>query len=436
MQKEKISFSTATSLVIANMIGTGVFTSLGFQVLDIKTGFAILVLWIIGGVISLCGALAYGEIGSTFPRSGGEYNYLSQIYHPVAGFLSGWVSATVGFAAPVALAAMALGTYSSKVFPDLNPTVLAISVVAALTLIHSINLKVGSAFQRVFTYAKVFVIVLFLLAGFFYIPEHEFSFLPQDLSVTEIFSAPFAVSLIYVSYAYSGWNAASYIAGELDNPQKTLPKSLFIGTFVVMIIYVLLNFIFLYSVPIEELGGVIEVGYLSANKIFGPRIGNFMGLVISFLLVSSISAMIMAGPRIINAMGEDMYMLRFFAKKNKNNIPYIAILVQSLITLILILTSQFESVLTFVGFTLNLFTFFTVMGVFIIRKRKLGIEGGYKTWGYPVTPIIFLALNAWMLFFVITNKTKESLFGLLILVIGLGIYQIGKNYEKKNPESH
>ena len=434
MQKGKIGFSTAISLVIANMIGTGVFTSLGFQVLDIKTGFAILCLWFIGGLISLCGALVYGEIGSAFPRSGGEYNYLSQIYHPIAGFLSGWVSATVGFAAPVALAAMALGTYSSKVFPNINPSILAISVVAVLTLIHSINLRLGSAFQRVFTYAKVFVIALFLLAGFFYIPEHEFSFLPQANTLKEIFSAPFAVSLIYVSYAYSGWNAASYIAGELDNPQKTLPRSLFIGTFVVMVIYVLLNFIFLYSVPINELGGVIEVGYLSANKIFGLRIGNFMGLVISFLLVSSISAMIMAGPRIINAMGEDMHMLRFFAKKNKNNIPYIAILVQSLITIVLILTSKFESVLTFVGFTLNLFTFFTVLGIFIIRRKKLGQQVTYKTWGYPVTPFLFLALNAWMLFFVFTSKTTESLFGLLILAVGAIIYYLGKNYEKRKPQ--
>ena len=429
MEKGKIGFSTATSLVIANMIGTGVFTSLGFQVLDIKSGFAILFLWFIGGIISLCGALVYGEIGSAFPRSGGEYNYLSQLYHPVAGFLSGWVSATVGFAAPVALAAMALGKYSAKVFPDINPTLLAISVVAVLTLIHSVNLKLGSAFQRLFTYAKVIVIALFLLAGAFYIPEHDMSFMPGTASIKEIFSAPFAVCLIYVSYAYSGWNAASYIAGELDNPQRTLPRSLFIGTFVVMIIYVLLNFIFLYSVPINELGGVLEVGYLSANKIFGLRIGNFMGLVISFLLVSSISAMIMAGPRIINAMGEDMHMLRFFAKKNKNNIPYVAIVVQSLITLLLILTSKFESVLTFVGFILNLFTFFTVFGIFIIRKNKLGMEGKYKTWGYPFTPIIFLTLNAWMLFFVMKNNTAESLIGFLLLAIGFLIYYVGKKYE-------
>lgn len=421
----KIGFFTAISLVIANMIGTGVFTSLGFQLFDIHSVFSILLLWFLGGIISLCGALVYGELGVAMPRSGGEYVYLSKLMHPAVGFLSGWTSSTVGFAAPVALASMALGTYLNKLFPEINPTLSALAVVFAITLIHAINLKSGSSFQKIITLLKVLVIIVFIAAGFFYSPNHEITILPQTNSVSEIFSAPFWVSLIYVSYAYSGWNAASYLAGDMDNPKKNLPLALFLGTLVVMIIYVLLNYIFLYSSPANELRGVLEIGHVSATHIFGDNIGKLMSGVIAFLLLSSISAMIMAGPRIIKSMGEDIPLLNALAKTNKNNVPYVAVLTQSLITIVLILTSQFEAVLTFVGFSLSIFTFLTVLSVFILRAKKIE-NTGYKTWGYPVTPIIFLLLNGFTIYFVFAQKPIESLYGLLNLLIGFIIYTIGK----------
>lgn len=421
----KIGFFTAISLVIANMIGTGVFTSLGFQLFDIHSVFSILLLWFLGGIISLCGALVYGELGVAMPRSGGEYVYLSKLMHPAVGFLSGWTSSTVGFAAPVALASMALGTYLNKLFPEINPTLSALAVVFAITLIHAINLKSGSSFQKIITLLKVVVIVVFIAAGFFYSPNHEITILPQTNSVSEIFSAPFWVSLIYVSYAYSGWNAASYLAGDMDNPKKNLPLALFLGTLVVMIIYVLLNYIFLYSSPANELRGVLEIGHVSATHIFGDYIGKLMSGVIAFLLLSSISAMIMAGPRIIKSMGEDIPLLNALAKTNKNNVPYVAVLTQSLITIVLILTSQFEAVLTFVGFSLSIFTFLTVLSIFILRAKKIE-NTGYKTWGYPVTPIIFLLLNGFTIYFVFAQKPIESLYGLLNLLIGFIIYTIGK----------
>jgi APA family basic amino acid/polyamine antiporter len=248
----KIGFYTAISLVIANMIGTGVFTSLGFQLFDIHSVFSILILWLLGGIISFCGALVYGELGSAIPRSGGEYVYLSTLMHPAVGFMSGWVSSTVGFAAPVALASMALGTYVNKIIPEINITICALSVVTIITLVHSLNLKIGSGVQKTLTFLKVVVIVGFIIAGFIHTPSHEITIAPQTTSMNEIFSAGFWVSLIYVSYAYSGWNAASYLAGDMENPQKNLPKALLLGTLIVTVIYVLLNFIFLYSAPMFE----------------------------------------------------------------------------------------------------------------------------------------------------------------------------------------
>ncbi len=421
----KIGFYTAISLVIANMIGTGVFTSLGFQLFDIHSTFSILMLWLLGGIISFCGAFVYCELGVAIPRSGGEYAYLTKLIHPCVGFLSGWVSSTVGFAAPVALASMALGSYVHKIFPQVNVTLCALTVVGLITVIHATNLKAGSSFQKILTFLKVFVILGFIIAGFCYTPEHAITIAPQATSKAEMMSPAFWVSLIYVSYAYSGWNAASYLAGDMQNPQKNLPRALLIGTLIVTVIYVILNYIFLYSTPANELVGVLEIGHVSAMHIFGAVVGQFMSLIIAFLLVSSISAMIMAGPRIIKSMGEDLEILNVLSRTNKNNVPYVAVIVQSAITVILILSAQFEQVLTFVGFSLSIFTFLTVFSVFILRARKL-TSPEYKTWGYPVTPLIFLSLNAFILYTVFREKPTESLLGLLNVGFGGLIYLAGK----------
>ena len=422
MKQHKIGFNTAVSIVIANMIGTGVFTSLGFQVLGIESGFAIIMLWVVGGVLALCGALTYGEIGSAFPQSGGEYNYLSKLYHPAVGFISGWVSVTVGFAAPIAAAAVALGQYVCKVYPTVNPVLLALSIIAIITVIHSINLKAGSLFQRIFTVVKVVCILMFVGFGLFHAPEHTVNFSADKAAWNDIFSKGFAVSLIYVTYAYSGWNAASYISGELKDAQRNLPKALFIGTLIVMCIYTVLNYVFLYSVPIPELKGVVEVGYLSANKIFGVQVGQFMSLVIALLLISTISAMVLAGPRVMKSMGTDIKGLRFFAISNKNNVPYVAIIFQSIIAIVLVLTSSFESLITYVGFTLNLFTFLTVAGIFILRYKHKHIVTSYKTFLYPITPILFLSIILFILTYIMIEKPIESLFGLGTVLLGLIVY--------------
>jgi len=417
------------------MVGTGVFTSLGFQVLGIKSIFALLMLWIVGGVLALCGALSYSELGAAMPRSGGEYTYLSKIYHPAVGFLSGFVSVFVGFAAPIALAAMALGGYFCSVFPGFDKIWVGAIVVILITIVHSINLLVGSRFQKVVTLVKVLLILIFIICGFFMGTHQPITVLPVAGSWSEIFSAAFATSLIYVSYAYSGWNASAYIAGEIDNPQKNLPRSILTGTFIVMGLYVLLNFIFLYSVPISGMadanGPVIEIGSLSAATILGPTGGNIMSLIISILLVSTISSMVFAGPRVTMVIGEDISALKFFARKNKKGIPVIAIALQSTIALILIFTSTFDVVLTYLGFTLIMFTTLTVIGLFILRIKKAELERPFKAWGYPVTPIIFIAINLWSMFYIIKEKPLISLSGFATVALGLVIYFISRYFSKE-----
>ncbi|TGE14812.1 APC family permease [Hymenobacter elongatus] len=426
VQPYKISFLTGTAIVIANMVGTGVFTSLGFQVVGMQSGFALLMLWIVGGVIALCGALCYGELAAAMPRSGGEYHYLSEIYHPALGFLSGWVSATVGFAAPTALATMALGKYAASVWPSLEPRFLSVAVVLLLTGVHATSRRAGSQLQVVVTAIKVGVLLVFVVAGFGEATPQPIVFLPVAADWQQILTPTFAVSLIYVSYAYSGWNAAVYLTGEVTDPQRNLPRILLAGTVVVLLLYVGLNFVFLYSTPIPQLAGQLEVGYVAASYIFGPAIGRFMGAVIAVLLVSTVSSMIFAGPRIIQVMGEDLPALRGLAVVSSNGIPVRAMLLQTVLTLVFILTATFEQVLLYAGFILSLLTFLTVLGLFVLRLRRPTLLRPYRAWGYPLTPLLFLALSGWTLVFILRDKPLESLYGLATLAAGAIVYFIGR----------
>lgn len=420
---------TAISYVIANMVGTGVFTSLGFQLAGGVTDIAaIMILWLLGGIIAFTGAQVYGELGSVMPRSGGEYHFLSELYHPSVGFMSGFFSMFVGFAAPIALAAMALGTYFSNVYAGINPKFIAAGVILLTTFVHGSSVRSGGAFQVVFTVIKIVLIIGFIVAGFFFAPAHQdISIIPTSTTWSQLMSAGFAISLIYVYYSYSGWNASAYFVSELKNPSKNLPKSLIIGTLIVTVMYLLLNFVFVYVSPTTSLSGQLDVGAVAATDIFGLKGGVIMSGLISLLLISTISSMVFAGPRVIQVIGEDYPALGFMSKKRKNGVPLIAILVQTSISLILLFTSTFEQLLTYLGFVMNIFAFLTILGVFVHRRKFPKMERPYKTMGYPVVPIIFMLFVIWNMIYLFQYKTIETLIGLGTLVLSLGIYFIIKN---------
>ena len=427
MAAKKFRYTTVLAVVIANMIGTGVFTSLGFQLLDIRSGFVLLMLWAVGGLTAVCGAMTYAELGAAMPRSGGEYNFLSRIYHPAAGFVSGWVSATIGFAGPTALAAITFGAYATSIIPGDDHVILekalAAGLVIALALIHGTNRRNSGGLQVAFTILKVAVIVAFCLAVVFVIDEPQpVTFLPTAGDGALLTSSAFAVSLIYVSYAYTGWNAATYLSSELESPQRTLPWILMGGTFVVMSLYVALNFVFLYAAPMDAMVGEVEVGYIAAETAFGELGGKFTGIVLALLLISTVSAMTIAGPRVIQVIGEDFPALSFFGVKNANDIPTRAIYIQSSIALLFILSSTFESILVFAGFTLALNSFATVLGIFVFRWKQPDLPRPYRTFLYPIPPLIYLALTGWTLWFVLVSKPVEGLFGLGIIATGLIFY--------------
>jgi APA family basic amino acid/polyamine antiporter len=369
-----------------------------------------------------------------FPRSGGEYHFLTEMFHPALGFLAGWVSFLVGFAAPVAAASMALGRYLSSALalsektawlPGLKTSSwIAIGVVAALTAVHSLDKAVGARFQNVITIFKVLFIGLIVILGLTMGTSTGLSFAPTAQAFRDILSPAFAVSMFFVTFSYSGWNAAAYVAGEIDKPQRNLPRSLIAGTLIVIVMYVLLNFIFLRTVPIAELSGKIEIGYIFAGRVFGDTGGRLMGGIIAFLLLSSISAMVIAGPRISRVIGEDLHIFRKLGRTTSKDIPALAIVFQGVLSVAYILTSTFDQVIVFVGFTLNLFTFMTVLGVMIMRKKRPDLPRPYKTIGYPWVPGAFLVIHVYILAYGLLYRPKESFAGLGITALGLIVYAI------------
>ncbi len=437
MAAEKFRYVTVTAVVIANMVGTGVFTSLGFQLLDIRSGFVLLMLWAVGGLAALCGAMTYAELGAAMPRSGGEYNFLTRIYHPAAGFVSGWVSATIGFAGPVALAAMTFAAYTTTLFSaEINPLferLLAATLLIALTLVHATNRRNSGGIQLVFTLLKVGVIVIFCAATLFIVDTPQpVNFFPATGDGALLTSGEFAVALIYVSFAYTGWNAATYLSSELEDPQRTLPWILITGTAVVMTLYVALNFVFLYAASMDAMVGEVEIGFIAAESAFGEFGGRFTGLVLALLLVSTVSAMTMAGPRVIQVIGEDFPALALLGKKNQSDIPANAILLQSAVAMLFIFSSTFESILVFAGFTLALNSFATVLGIFVLRWKQPKLERPYRTFLYPLPPLLYLALTGWTLWFVLQSRPVEGLFGIGIIGSGLLLYFISAHKAKGN----
>lgn len=420
------TLSVAIMLVIANMIGTGVFTSLGYQVGPLPSGFTILTLWLLGGVVALCGALTYAEIATTLKKSGGEYLYLSKIFHPTLGFLSGWMSALVGFAGAISAVAIAIGEYATEAI-GISTKVIAVLAILLVSVIHWFGVKTGGRAQTFLTGLKLTLIAFFCIAPFFInsVNKTEIHFLPQSGDWDLILSPGFAISLVFVVYAYTGWNASAYIAGNLDNPSRNLPVSLVLGTVLVTLIYLSLNGMFLYTATFQELQGQNDIGNVVAHKLFGSKAGFIFSGIFSFALLSTLSAMTIAGPRVTEAMGEDYPLLKSFTSKNKYDMPYLAILVQAGWSIFLVLVSSFKEIIQYISVSLSIFTVITVFGIFFLRKRNTTTDH-FKIPLYPIPPVAFIACTSWMIYYVAIEDFKIILYSVGTMVPGYIIYLFAK----------
>ncbi len=416
----KIGWRSAAALVLANMIGTGAFTTLGLQLEQVPNGLVLLVLWAFGGLVAWCGAVSYAELGTRLPRSGGEAHFLSKIFHPLLGFLSGWVSLTVGFAAAVALSAMAVGHYLSA-WTGWSPMLTAAGSIIILSLAHSFGTRQSSTLQNSLTAIKL-LLVLALGVAAVLLPAPATAVVdwsPDKLDV--LWSPGAAIAMISVFYAFSGWNAAAYIVEEIREPRKNLPRALIIGTLVVSGLFLLLQYGFLRQAGTAALAGQIDVAQIAAEAMFGENIGHYVSALIGILLLTGISAMIWVGPRVVRAMGDQHRLWRTFSARSSNGMPLRATWLQGGISLFLVFTASFERVLLYSGFVLQLFTFLAVIGLLILRS-KTQAEEGYTSPLYPLPQLIFLAFSAWSLIYLFINQPLESLLGLLNVVAGLVAY--------------
>lgn len=416
----KIGWRSAAALVLANMIGTGAFTTLGLQLEWISSGPVLLLLWAIGGLLAWCGAVSYAELGTRLPRSGGEAHFLSEIFHPLLGFLSGWVSLTVGFAAAVALSAMAVGHYL-EAWTGWSPVFTAAGSIILLSLAHSFGTKESSRLQNGLTVLKLLVVLALGLAGAL-LPAPAGTKVDWTMAGAEALWSPgAAVAMISVFYAFSGWNAAAYIVEEIREPRKNLPRALVIGTLVVSGLFLLLQYGFLRQAGSEALAGQIDVAQIAAAAMFGEQTGKMVSVLIGILLLTGISAMIWVGPRVVRAMGNSHQLWRTFGELSPNGLPLRATWLQGGISLFLVFTSSFERVLLYSGFVLQLFTFLAVAGLLLLRLRSPK-DAGYSSPLYPLPQFIFLAFSVWSLVYLLKNQPVESLLGLLNVVAGLVAY--------------
>ena len=438
--KREIGFFSATILVIANMVGTGIFTTSGFIMEELGNPQTMLLCWLVGGIFALCGALCYGELGAMFPRAGGEYVFLRESCGKGVAFLSGWISLIVGFSAPIAAAAIAFATYCFRVLPGfpisestfpilgvnifaISPiTVLAASMIIIFSLIHYHSLWLGASVQNGLTIFKIGLIVVFVVAGL-WLGRGSIDHFSGGLDMSSVFQDKFAVSLIFVSFAYSGWNAAAYLGGEIKRPSRNIPLALFTGTFLVMCLYLLLNVVYIYALHTKEMSGVLEVGAKSAISLFGDNIGKYFSGAIAIGLLSVLSAMIMTGPRVYYAMAKDGVFFELFGNINKvHRTPAYAIFLQAAIAVVMVVTASFDKLLIYIGFTLALCATLTVAGMILLRITQPALKRDYKTFGYPVTPFVFILGNLWIIYFSIRSRPIASLFGLGTIGLGILVY--------------
>jgi len=426
--KRQLGLGITAAIVIANMIGTGVFTGTGYNAQALHDPKTILFAWFIGGVVALCGAACYAELGTMMPRAGGEYVYLREAYHPVLGSMSGWASLTAGFSGAIATSSLLFAKYLATLIDGIGSPgaqkIIAIVLILTITAMHSFDTKVGGRVQQIFTLLKVALIVVFIAAGFLVGNGDWSHFATQAGGFANVPTTTFAIQLMYVSFAYSGWNAAAYIAGEVERPEKTLPRSLLLGTGAVMALYLLLNVIYFYALPSSVLGGppdkfapVVEVGHAAAVQLFGAGAGNLITSLIALALVSAVSAMVMAGPRVYAAMATDRALPHQLAYFSKRGVPIAAVVAQGVIAALLVLVGEIGELILFVQFTLTIFAALAVGARFILRGR--GVRGAYRTFGYPVTPIIFIAVSAWIAYANFSRNPKQSAVAAL-LVLGVG----------------
>jgi len=433
--ERKLGIFPVINIVVANIIGAGIFTTTGYLMGFLGNPVIMLSLWLTGGLIALCGALSFGELGAAFPEAGGEYTFISKLFHPLLGFLSGWLSLIVGFSAPIAAAAIGFSSYFIWAFPwmqewllpemflstEMFSRLLAILVILAFSLIHSRGVILGARVQNGLTILKIILVTGLIIAGFT-IGKGDINNVTCSQSFIFDFNGlkSMGLSLMFIMFAFSGWNSATYIGSEIKNPRKVIYLSLLISTILVTILYLGLNLFFIYAIPPGQMAGEPEIGGVAAGYAFGDTAETIISLLISFALFSSLSAFIILGPRVYYSMARDGYFFKFVSKVNpRHKVPQNALLLQSSIAIVLVLSGTFEQIITYMGFSLGIFPLLAVMGVFKLRIKG---ESVLKLPGFPVIQIIYILTGIAILVLAYFERPWESTIAILTALSGVPVF--------------
>jgi len=416
--QRSLSQASAVFLVVASMIGAGVFTSSGYALAGLGTRTRVLAVWLVGGCLATCGALCYGALARRIPESGGEYTFLARIVHPLAGFLAGWVSLLAGFTAPIAVSALALQAYLASSF-DVggDPRWIGSAAIAMAALLHGVRLRPGVVAQNLAVGTKIALLIGLVALGVTLLPERART---AAVDAPPFDVGAFAVSLVWISFAYSGWNAAVYVAGEVRDPERNLARSLLFGTLLVTALYLGLNAVFLFAAPADELAGQAEVGAIAAEALGGTALRRFVALLVALALYTSVSSMVMAGPRVYARMAEDGLFPRLFRREGQ--VPGRAVALQAALAIAVVWLARLRDLLSYVGFTLGLCAAATVGALLLLRRRE-GAER-VPVPGYPIVPVVYLAGTLGAAAYMAQREPREALMGLLTVASGLVLYPL------------
>jgi len=433
---------SASALVVSSMIGVGIFGTTGFLAGDLGSPGIVLWIWVVGAVSALLGALCYSELGINLPSSGGEYVYLTRAYGPTWGFMTGWVSFFAGFSAPIAGAALAFADYLGHVCAaciDEKPRVLigagdwsllfgkqqliACALVAFFTILNLVGVQRVARIQNVLTAAKIAILVVFAVLAFTAGSGswHNFSMTTERTSSAPLFEQ-FAISLFFIYLSYSGWNAATYVAEEVKQPARTLPLALALGTGLVAALYLVLNVVFIYAMPLGTMKGEVAVGALAASKLFGPNVATTFAALMALSLMATVNAQVITGPRVYYAMAKNGAFLASAAKVHPQwHTPWIAVIAQGICTMLMTMT-PFRELVSYVGFTLSFFTAMGVASLFYFRRQPGWQKLPVVSFCWPLVPILFLIPEIWIVIFGVQRKPFISLATVVTMVTGALVY--------------
>lgn len=436
----KIGWFTASCVLVSNIIGGGIFTTTGFMARDLGDPLLILFLWFVGALFAVGGAMIYGELGATLPHAGGDYLYLREAYGPLVAFLSGWTSFTIGFGAALAASAVSFASYALRIIPLTDESGwlvrgLALSLLWAVTLVHCGGLGTGGHMQRLLTTTKVLAICCFILGGLLY-GSGQWAHLTTPAPTSHPSLGAATISLLFVMYSYLGWNVASYIAGDIADPQRSLPKIMVGGTLSVTGLYLLLNGVYLYALPITSLAQepLLPVAEKAAAALWGAGSARFVATLLCLAIAGAVSAMVWAGPRVYWAMAHDGVISPWLAQLHaERGVPVRAILLQSAWASLLILSGTFEQLIVYSSLVLSLFMALTLSTVFHFHRNQADAPHRYQAPLYPFLPVTLIAGALAIVIYSLLQRPAESLFGAATVLGGIPFYILWRRSHSSAP---